>query len=108
MIWAFESFDPLRGVWGARPPSHARGWRRRRAMRARVGRLGVPLIGLVLVGAVAGSARPAGSHAGNTDPAVIHACVNTKKGDVRIVGVAGTCASGEQALHWRPLLTLDE
>jgi hypothetical protein len=54
----------------------------------------------MLAGAVTGTARPAGSHAGNNDPAAIHACVDIKKRTVRIVGVAGSCDFGEAALHW--------
>lgn len=69
-------------------------------MHNRIGRLRLPLIGLMLAGAVTGSARPAGSHGENTDATVVHACVDTKKGDVRVVGVTGSCVQGDQALHW--------
>src|SRR5262249_15735262 len=40
------------------------------------------------------------AHAGNTDPNVIHACVNNVNGGDRIVGVTGTCSGSEHAVHW--------
>ncbi len=43
----------------------------------------------------------AGAHAGNADPAVIHACVGTISKIVRIVGVNGSCLPNlETPLHW--------
>jgi len=39
-------------------------------------------------------------HAGNSDPSVIHACVATSTGQVRIVGVDGVCKSAETPTHW--------
>ena len=47
----------------------------------------------------------AGAHAGNNDPAVVHACVANLTGVVRIVGVNGAClvrptAAAETPMHW--------
>lgn len=47
--------------------------------------------------AAAGGAH---AHAGNNDPAVMHACVGTL-GGVRVVGVAGTCNGTETPAHWQ-------
>lgn len=40
------------------------------------------------------------AHAGVSDPGVIHACVQRSSGQVKIVGVNGTCAGSEDPLHW--------
>ena len=40
------------------------------------------------------------AHAGVSDPGVIHACVQRSSGQVRIVGVNGTCSGSEDPLHW--------
>jgi hypothetical protein len=40
------------------------------------------------------------AHAGNSDPNVVHACVNQGSNIVRIVGVNGSCTNAESALHW--------
>src|SRR5262245_22270878 len=40
------------------------------------------------------------AHAGNSDPNVIHSCVNNSNGVDRIVGVNGTCLVSEHAVHW--------
>jgi hypothetical protein len=39
-------------------------------------------------------------HAGNNDPNVIHACVQQGNGQVRMVGVDGTCNKPETPMHW--------
>lgn len=46
--------------------------------------------------------RPAGAHAGNNDPSLIHVCVGGY-GGVRIVGVTGTCTATETPQHWASL-----
>jgi len=63
-------------------------------------RLAVPFVALLLVGQAAGVARLAEGHGGNNDPTVIHACVDKTRGDVRIVGVTGSCTVKENVLHW--------
>jgi len=55
------------------------------------------LIPAVLVMA---SAAPAYAHVGNSDPEVVHACVGKILKVTRIVGVAGSCANSEDAVHW--------
>jgi hypothetical protein len=40
------------------------------------------------------------AHAGNSSADVIHACVDKKSGDTRIVGVDGRCTREENAMHW--------
>ena len=40
------------------------------------------------------------AHAGNSDPNVIHACVQQSSNQVRIVGVNGSCTNAEVAVHW--------
>jgi len=47
-------------------------------------------------------ASPADAHAGNTDPNVIHGCVNPS-GVVKIVGVSGACNAPDIAVHWADL-----
>ena len=43
---------------------------------------------------------PAVAHDGNDDPGAVHACVKTKKGSVKIVGVAGECKGSRVSMHW--------
>jgi len=59
-------------------------------------------VGTAVVCAVTllGMITRAEAHAGNSSADVIHACVDIKKGDTRIVGVNGTCTSKESAMHW--------
>jgi hypothetical protein len=59
------------------------------------------LVGLVVVVASGPAASTtASAHAGNSDPSVIHACVNGGSGLTRIVGVTGSCTAGEDPTHW--------
>ena len=64
-------------------------------------------LGALVFGVVVTAPVPAGAHAGNSDPNVVHACVNNFNGLIRIVAVNGTCFTGpassrhaERALHW--------
>ena len=59
---------------------------------------GIPTL-LVLAG-VAVSATDAQAHAGISDPSFIHACVQRSSGQVKIVGVNGTCSNAEDPIHW--------
>ena len=57
----------------------------------------------ISIGAILGlslMADQAYAHDGNSDPAVVHACVQKSSNQVRIVGVAGSCTNAEVALHW--------
>ena len=57
----------------------------------------------ISIGAILGlslMAQQAYAHDGNSDPAVVHACVQKSSNQVRIVGVAGSCTNAEVALHW--------
>ncbi len=47
-----------------------------------------------------GNSSLAQAHGGNTDPNAIHACRRNNNGDVRIVGVGGSCLVNETAEHW--------
>ena len=40
------------------------------------------------------------AHAGNSDPDVIHACVQQSSKQVRVVGVSGACSNSETPVHW--------
>lgn len=40
------------------------------------------------------------AHGDNNDPAVIHACIDNKKGNVRIVPLNQNCDNGESRSHW--------
>lgn len=40
------------------------------------------------------------AHSGNSDPNVIHACVQKNSEQVRIVGVSGLCTNSENPSHW--------
>jgi len=42
----------------------------------------------------------ASAHSGNSDPNVIHACVQQSNDHVRIVGVNGSCTGAEVPVHW--------
>lgn len=56
----------------------------------------------VVACAVAWAAIPvvAAAHGGNNDPQAVHACVGTLTKIARVVGVTGSCLSGETAVHW--------
>src|SRR5262245_66302166 len=63
-------------------------------------------LGALALGTMMTTPLPAGAHAGNSNPNVVHACVNNFNGLIRIVPVNGTCFSGpassrhgERALH---------
>ena len=56
---------------------------------------------LLAAATVLTSAGQAGAHSGNTDPNVIHACVNKSSGAVKIIGLAGACASNHSCPNWR-------
>src|SRR5688572_6221475 len=51
---------------------------------------------------LAGTAVPtdALAHAGVSDPTVVHACVHRSSGQVKIVGVNGSCTAAEDPMHW--------
>jgi len=73
-------------------------------VRLLAGRTIVPVVALALLGIVLAPAS-VGAHAGNTDPNVIHACVNNLTKIIRDVGVSGTCltspsVAAEIAEHW--------
>jgi len=73
-------------------------------VRLLAGRTIAPVVALALLGIVLAPAS-VGAHAGNTDPNVIHACVNNLTKIIRDVGVSGTCltspsVAAEIAEHW--------
>jgi hypothetical protein len=63
------------------------------------------LVATAVAGLALLDASPAGAHAGNTDPNVIHGCVSSS-GIVKIVGVTGTCNTPDIAVHWADLSTV--
>src|SRR5262249_1450260 len=67
--------------------------------RLLAGRAIVFVLAFVLLGVVLAPVSVS-AHAGNSDPNVIHACVNNSNGVDRIVGVSGTCLVSEHAVHW--------
>lgn len=53
-----------------------------------------------LTAAIASVPTSAYAHAGNSDPSVIHACVQKSSDHVRIVEVNGSCKNAEAPVHW--------
>src|SRR5262249_28117330 len=67
--------------------------------RLLAGRAIVAVLAFMLLGVVLAPVSVS-AHAGNTDPNVIHSCVNNSNGADRIVGGSGTCLTSEHAVHW--------
>src|SRR5438093_944199 len=62
-------------------------------------------LSVLVIGMLGVWTPPAWSHAGNTDPTAVHACVGTITKVVRIVGVGGECLASparraETPVHW--------
>ena len=62
-------------------------------------------LSVLVIGMLGVWTPPAWSHAGNTDPTAVHACVGTITKVVRIVGVSGQCLASparraETPVHW--------
>jgi hypothetical protein len=55
---------------------------------------------LIPVALVMASPAPAEAHGGNSDPSVIHACVQNTSGNTKVVGVNSSCANNETPVHW--------
>jgi hypothetical protein len=55
---------------------------------------------LFLIAAATVTSPSVFAHAGNSDPNVVHACVNEGSNLVRIVGVNGSCNNPETPVHW--------
>ena len=56
-------------------------------------------VALALALAALVTPAPLGAHDGNSDPNAIHGCAGPN-GQLRVVGVAGTCTGSETAVHW--------
>lgn len=55
---------------------------------------------LFLIAVLTATPATAYAHNGNSDPNVVHACVQKSSNQVRIVGVDGSCTRSETADHW--------
>ncbi len=68
--------------------------------RTQLRRLKIFATAVSLATAMAALTPMAYAHGGNTDPSVIHACVQQSSNQVKIVGVNGSCSNSEVAVHW--------
>jgi hypothetical protein len=62
--------------------------------------LSVARLLLFLIAATTVTSTNVFAHAGNSDPNVVHACVQGGSNLVRIVGVNGSCLNPETPVHW--------
>lgn len=57
-------------------------------------------VGFMLAVGTAFFSTPAYAHDGDSNPNVVHACIQQGSKQVRIVGVNGACTNSESAAHW--------